>query len=74
MLYFNLKEKCILFFDSAVTYPNMHKEIRGFIKDINQISKMWRKQKSYYPKMKESIRKKLYMNWNEAVKKTIMPL
>ena len=33
-LYFNLKEKCILFFDSAVTYPNLHKEIKGFIDDI----------------------------------------
>jgi len=33
-LYFNLKQKCILFFDSAVTYPNLHKEVRGFINDI----------------------------------------
>ncbi len=46
----------------------------GFIKDINQITKMWRKQKTYYPNMKESVRKKLYMNWNKAVKKTIMSL
>ena len=35
-LYFNLKKKCILFFDSAVTYPSLHKEIYEFVKDIKK--------------------------------------
>ena len=35
-LYFNLKQKCILFFDSALTYPSLHKEIKEFVKDIKK--------------------------------------
>lgn len=33
-MYINLKTKCILFFDSATTYYNLHKEIRRFVKNI----------------------------------------
>lgn len=33
----NKKKPCILFFDSACTYPNLHHEIRGFINNIKTI-------------------------------------
>lgn len=33
-LYINVKKKCILFFDSAVTYSQLHPEIEAFIKNI----------------------------------------
>lgn len=37
-LYFciELTNPCILFFDSAVTYPDIHPEVRGFIKNIEE--------------------------------------
>lgn len=33
-LYFNLDKRVILFFDSACTFPDLHDEVRAFIKDI----------------------------------------
>ncbi len=35
-MYINLKTKCILFFDSATTYYNLHKEIRKFVSNIEE--------------------------------------
>jgi len=35
-LYINLNQKIILFFDSAVTYKNLHPEIKSFVDNIKQ--------------------------------------
>ena len=43
----------------------------GVYKSLNDIAKNWQADKSFNPKIHNSIRKKLIEGWSKAIKKTL---
>ena len=44
----------------------------GVFKSLNEIKRLWRKDKDFKPKISRSIRNKLIKGWNLAIKKTLL--
>ena len=45
---------------------------KGIYKSLYDISKNWKVKKRFYPKIKNSIRQKLLLEWSKAIKKALL--